>query len=70
MPAQTEEQRLDVPLFRMLGSDPVYQYDFGSWKSSSYAGTKIPTFDEFICLYEMILLRYKKIIIFEKYVIF
>jgi len=29
MPAQTEEQRLDVPLFRMLGSDPVYQYDFG-----------------------------------------
>lgn len=23
-------------------------YDFGSWKSSAYAGTKIPTFEEFI----------------------
>lgn len=29
MPAQTKEQQLDVPLFRMLGSDHVYQYDFG-----------------------------------------
>ncbi|MBR4748680.1 MAG: hypothetical protein IK083_03790 [Abditibacteriota bacterium] len=29
MPAQTEAERLPVPLFRMLGSDPVYQYDFG-----------------------------------------
>lgn len=29
MPAQTKEQQLNVPLFRMLGSDPVYQYDFG-----------------------------------------
>lgn len=29
MPAQTMEQQLPVPLFRMLGSDPVYQYDFG-----------------------------------------
>jgi len=28
----------------------VSQYDFGSWKSSEYAGTKIPTFDEFIRL--------------------
>ena len=26
----------------------VSQYDFGSWKSSDYAGTKIPTFAEFI----------------------
>ena len=26
----------------------VSQYDFGSWKSAAYAGTKIPTFDEFI----------------------
>ncbi len=24
------------------------RYDFGSWKSGNYAGTKIPTFDEFI----------------------
>lgn len=29
MPAQTDENKLPVPLFRMLGSDPVYQYDFG-----------------------------------------
>lgn len=24
------------------------QYDYGSWKSADYAGTKIPTFEEFI----------------------
>jgi len=30
MPAQTEEGQLPVPLFRMLGSDPVYQYDYGT----------------------------------------
>ena len=29
LPAQTEEQQIPVPLFRMLGSDPVYQYDLG-----------------------------------------
>lgn len=29
LPARTEGQQLPVPLFRMLGSDPVYQYDFG-----------------------------------------
>lgn len=27
MPAQTEEQQISVPVFRMLGSDPIYQYD-------------------------------------------
>lgn len=26
----------------------VSRYDFGSWKSADYAGTKIPTFEEFI----------------------
>lgn len=26
----------------------VREYDFGSWKSSAYAGTKIPSFEEFI----------------------
>jgi len=30
MPAQSAEEQLNVPLFRMLGSDPVYQYDFGT----------------------------------------
>ncbi|MBQ2726205.1 MAG: hypothetical protein IJF78_10915 [Clostridia bacterium] len=29
MPAQTEDQQIPAPLFRMLGSDQVYQYDFG-----------------------------------------
>ncbi|MGN0202297.1 MAG: hypothetical protein ACI399_05260 [Candidatus Cryptobacteroides sp.] len=29
MPAQTEEGQIPVPVFRMLGSDPVYQYDSG-----------------------------------------
>jgi len=27
MPAQTKDRQLNVPVFRMLGSDPVYQYD-------------------------------------------
>lgn len=30
--------------------DQVRTYDFGSWKSSTYAGTVIPTFEEFIAL--------------------
>lgn len=28
----------------------LYQYDFGSWKSAEYAGTKIATFKEFLVL--------------------
>ena len=28
--------------------EQAVQYDFGSWKSAEYAGTKIPTFEEFI----------------------
>ncbi|SEO63281.1 hypothetical protein [Paenibacillus sp. OV219] len=27
MPAQTEANQIPVPVFRMLGSDPIYQYD-------------------------------------------
>ncbi|MCF0197177.1 MAG: hypothetical protein HUK03_08140 [Bacteroidaceae bacterium] len=27
MPAQTADMQVDVPVFRMLGSDPLYQYD-------------------------------------------
>lgn len=30
--------------------EQVRQYDFGSWKSAEYAGTKIPSFEEFITL--------------------
>lgn len=29
MPARSGEEQLPAPIFRMLGSDPVYQYDFG-----------------------------------------
>lgn len=29
MPAQTKENQIPVPVFRMLGSDPAYQYDSG-----------------------------------------
>lgn len=29
MPAQNERMQIPVPVFRMLGSDPVYQYDNG-----------------------------------------
>ena len=28
-PASTPENQIDVPVFRMLGSDPIYQYDWG-----------------------------------------
>lgn len=33
-----------------LTYEELLQYDFGSWKSSQYKGTKIPTFEEFIAL--------------------
>ena len=29
MPAQTAKGQIPVPVFRMLGSDPIYQYDTG-----------------------------------------
>ena len=29
-PAQTISQQINVPIFRMLGSDPIYQYDAGA----------------------------------------
>lgn len=29
MPAQTTEGQIPIPIFRMLGSDPIYQYDDG-----------------------------------------
>ena len=30
--------------------EQVQEYDFGSWKSSTYAGTKIPSFEQFLAL--------------------
>ena len=37
--------------------DEVRQYDFGSWKSSAYAGTVIPTLAEFLSLCKNIMLH-------------
>ena len=33
-PAQTLENQIPVPTFRMLGSDPIYQYDIGLFDSN------------------------------------
>lgn len=33
-----------------LTFNEVREYDFGSWKSSTYAGTQIPSFEEFVLL--------------------
>ncbi|MBR5427712.1 MAG: hypothetical protein IK118_05140 [Clostridia bacterium] len=46
MPAQKKENQLNVPVFRMLGSDPVYQYDFGlDVKSEKRAAQKVITLE-------------------------
>lgn len=37
-PAQTKKEQIDVPVFRMLGSDPIYQYDFGLDINSGASG--------------------------------
>lgn len=34
-PAQTPDCQIPVPVFRMLGSDPIYQYDWGLEQSQS-----------------------------------
>lgn len=35
----------------------VRQYDFGSWKNSKYAGTKIPSLDEFLSICKRLMLK-------------
>lgn len=40
-----------------LTFEQVRQYDFGSWKSAAYAGTKIPSFEEFLDLCKSIMLH-------------
>ena len=42
MPAQTEDGQIPVPVFRMLGSDPVYQYDNGIGRQSQGVVTLEP----------------------------
>ena len=34
-PAQTAGNQIPIPVFRMLGSDPIYQYDFGLQQEDS-----------------------------------
>lgn len=41
----------------LLTYSELLTYDFGSWKSSSYAGTKIPSFEKFIKLCKLISLH-------------
>lgn len=40
-----------------LTFNQVRQYDFGSWKSATYAGTKIPSLEEFLQLCRSIMLH-------------
>ncbi|MBE8713027.1 hypothetical protein [Sphingobacterium hungaricum] len=44
MPAQTKESQIPVPIFRMLGSDPIYQYDMGVGTSGQGVITLEPVY--------------------------
>jgi hypothetical protein len=46
MPAQTERGQIPVPVFRMLGSDPIYQYDQGLGNSAQGVITLEPASGE------------------------
>ena len=35
-PAQSKQMQVDLPVFRMLGSDPIYQYDMGLTTENGY----------------------------------
>lgn len=39
-PASTDKNQIDVPVFRMLGADPIYQYDFGIGNTEVGQGVK------------------------------
>ena len=45
MPAQTREGQIDVPIFRMLGSDPLYQYTSGVGGAVQSVCTMEPTYE-------------------------
>jgi len=40
MPAQSEAAQIPVPIFRMLGSDPIYQYDAGVYDGTNCTEVK------------------------------
>ena len=44
MPAQTKEGQIDMPVFRMLGSDPLYQYSAGVGGAVQSVCTIEPTY--------------------------
>lgn len=46
MPAQTDEYQIPVPVFRMLGSDPMYQYDTGVGTTHQGVITLEPVYTE------------------------
>lgn len=46
MPAQTEKNQIPVPIFRMLGSDPVRQYDTGIGAGRQGVITLEPVYNE------------------------
>ncbi|GGH15541.1 hypothetical protein GCM10011418_17300 [Sphingobacterium alkalisoli] len=46
MPAQHAESQIPVPIFRMLGSDPIYQYDIGLGRSRQGVISLEPVYHE------------------------
>lgn len=44
MPAQTKKGQIPVPVFRMLGSDPIYQYDDGLGRDRQGVTTLEPVY--------------------------
>ncbi|KAA6320600.1 hypothetical protein EZS27_029647 [termite gut metagenome] len=44
MPAQNESAQISVPIFRMLGSDPIYQYEYGLGRRSQGVITLEPVY--------------------------
>jgi hypothetical protein len=46
MPAQNEENQIPIPVFRMLGSDPIRQYDAGLGSKHQYVVSLEPVYDK------------------------
>lgn len=46
MPAQRQQAQIPIPVFRMLGSDPIYQYDLGRPGEAQGVATLEPVYRE------------------------
>jgi len=46
MPAQNAKQQIPVPVFRMLGSDPIYQYDYSLGENGQGVVTLEPVYQK------------------------